>query len=150
MLSYDEVYSALRDARTKVSFGEPVVAEVHDSGNKEVVGVEEEDFVVYVQVAIPYTGTIPENHRVLNALMSDYISSRAKNLEVMLNKPVLTFLSNEYKGVADFSDLLQGMEDYLWEDQVDYVPLVDAPNKKVYVTLELMLSMEQTENEGQG
>jgi hypothetical protein len=142
-------YEALQSSRDALKLGEPIVGDIHDSGNKEIAGIEPDDFVVYAQVAVPFTGKPPEDHRVLNALMSDYVSEKKKDLEGLLHKPVLSFIVREYQNDADYSEILNGMDDYLWDEQVDYIPLLDVKNSRIFITIELMLAMEPIKPEGQ-
>jgi hypothetical protein len=143
MKKYAEILKEASEA--KLTLGEPIIGDIHDSGNKEASGVEAEDFIMYAQVAVPCEGNIPEDHRVLNVIISDYMADKKSVLETSLQKPVLSFLVREYQGVADYSEVLNGMEDFIWEDQVDYLPLVDKTSNRIFFTIELLLEMDTQE-----
>lgn len=145
MLTIQEVFEAVKDAKKKVTWGKPLVGEIHESGNKEVAGIDEEDFVLYVQLTVPFEGDLPEDYRVLNALVSDFVSERKETLEEISHKPVLAYIVSEYPG-ADSTELRDGLGEFLWEGQVDYIPLIDYDNNIVYIVLELILAMESDED----
>jgi hypothetical protein len=145
MKKYTEILKEVEDLKSKVSLKEFTIGEVHDSGNRDVIGIEDEDFVLFVQVAIPFQGELLEDHRVLNVLASDYVADKFKELNAAVNKPILAFLTREYQDVADYTEVLNGVEDLLWEEQVDYIPLVDKSGSTLFITLEIMLAMEPTQ-----
>jgi len=146
MLTYPEIVKLLEDAKKKVKWGNPLVGEIHESGNKEVVGIDEEDFVLYVQLTVPFEGELPEDYRVINAMVSDFVSERKETLEEISHKPVLAYIIREYPG-ADSTELRDGLGEFLWEGQVDYIPLIDYENNLVYIVLELILAMESEGDE---
>ena len=148
ILSSEEIAKGVIETKQSIMLGPPIITEIHDSGNKEVLGISEDDFVLFAQIAIPYQGQIPEDYRVLNGISLDYVKDHFDELETEIYKPLMKFLTDEYSE-ADFTELLNGITNYIWEDQVDYVPLVDVDSNRIYITIELMLMMEETNPDSQ-
>ena len=144
MLTISEMASLLEKATKQVSLTGVTVEEIHDSGNRESLGIVEEDFVLFAEVSAPFTGELPSEYRVLNALVSDYVTKNYKDIETLLFRPVLSFLNREYPD-SDYTDLLGGMVDFVWEDQLDYTPMVDEENGRLRFSIELVLEMESRE-----
>lgn len=141
MLKTSEIAKKVQECRESFKLGTPLVEEVHDSGNREIMGISEEDFVLFAAMSVPYQGEPPSDYRVLNAIISDMMASSYKDMETLLAKPVLTYLTLEYRD-ADYTELLNGLEDYIWEEQLDYTPMVDPDAKTVHFSIELTFQME--------
>lgn len=144
ILTISEMASLLEKATRQVSLTGVTVEEIHDSGNRESLGIVEEDFVLFAEVSTPFTGELPSEYRVLNALVSDYVAKNYKDIETLLFRPVLSFLNREYPD-SDYTDLLGGMVDFVWEDQLDYTPMIDEENGRIRFSIELVLEMESRE-----
>jgi len=100
---------------------------------------------VWAELILPYEGTPPESYRILNSMLMDWVDENEQELKKIINPELVAFLDGQYKDV-DTSDLDQDFDDYIWEDQVDYMPIVDEDKKEITFTLELVLEIEEDED----
>lgn len=96
---------------------------------------------VWAKFTLKYDGEPPESYRTLNAMIMDWVDSNENRIRVLVNKQLIPFLKEQYKDI-DVSDLDDKIDDYIWEDQVDYMPEVDEANRKITFVLELVLDIE--------
>jgi hypothetical protein len=87
------------------------------------------DIEAWANVSIDYEGIPPDSYRVLNKILQDWVDDHDDDLKKMINTKLTDFLKEKYKNL-DISDLNQDFDDYIWEDQVDYMPDVDEDNGK--------------------
>jgi hypothetical protein len=117
---------------------------------KNVVENNDEDFAadieVWANISLKYDGTPPESYRVLNRMLQDWVDDHESDLKKMINPKLLEFLKEKYENL-NASDLDQDFDDYIWEDQVDYMPEVDEDKKSIQFTVELVLEIEEDDNE---
>lgn len=117
--------------------------------NEQKVQVEgEEDFSadieVWAVVSFDYTGTPPDSYRVMNRIIQDWVDDHDAELKKIINPKLSSFLKDNYHDI-DISDLNEDFDDYIWEDQVDYLPDVKEKDHKIEVTIELVLDIEDDE-----
>jgi hypothetical protein len=147
VLNSQEIAQAVAASTSTFSIGVPILLEMHDAGNRDVLGLSDEDFAVFAHMSAPYQGTPPEDPRVLNALVMDMVTEKMQTLEASLGQPLLNFLRKEY-GDGDLSDFEEdGLKDFIWESQIDYVAMVDEDQKQVHFDIELTLVMESMSEE---
>lgn len=103
------------------------------------------DIEAWTNISIEYEGTLPDSYRVLNRMLQDWVDDHEKDLKKMINPKLTDFLKEKYKNL-DVSDLNQDFDDYIWEDQVDYMPDIDEDNKKIKFIVELVLEVEEDED----
>lgn len=146
MLSTNEIARKLEELKESFTLEQAVLDEIHDSGNREIMGISEEDFIIFAHMYLPYKGNIPEDYRVLNAFISDFVAKNRAALEEVLSEPVIEYLQRDY-GDGDLSDITGGISDYFWEQQIDYLPMVDPDNQVIYFDIELNFVMESDEDD---
>ncbi len=101
---------------------------------------------VWANMEITYEGDPPDSYRVLNRMLQDWVDDNEKQLKGMINPKLSAFLKEKYDGL-DISDLDQDFDDYIWEDQVDYMPEIDEDKKKIEFVVELVLEIEEDEED---
>lgn len=101
---------------------------------------------VWANIEIAYEGEPPDSYRVLNRMLQDWVDDNETQLKKMINPKLSDFLKEKYEGL-DLSDLNQDFDDYIWEDQVDYMPDIDEDGKKIQFVVELVLEIEEDEDD---
>jgi hypothetical protein len=104
---------------------------------------------VWANMSISYEGEAPDTYRVLNATIMDWVEENDDDLKKVINPKLVPFLKGQYPDV-DVSDLQQDFDDYIWEDQVDYMPDVDDEAKTIKFSIELVLDIEEPDDEDDG
>lgn len=104
------------------------------------------DIEVWAEISLKYEGVPPDSYRVLNRMLQDWVDDHEKEIKQMVNPKLSDFLKEKYEDI-DLSDLNQDFDDYIWEDQVDYMPEIDENDKKINFTIELVLEVEEDEDE---
>lgn len=104
------------------------------------------DIDVWANISLKYEGELPDSYRVLNRMIQDWVDDHEDELKKMINPKLSDFLKENYKGL-DISDLDQDFDDYIWEDQVDYMPDIDKDKKKMDITIELVLEIEEKDED---
>lgn len=99
----------------------------------------------WAKLRIAYEGEPPENYRVLNSIIMDWVDDHDENLKKTINPELKAFLHDQYKNI-DISHLDENFDDYIWEDQVDYMAEIDENNKEIKFVVELVLEVEETED----
>jgi len=111
---------------------------------------DDQDFSAYLEiwanVKLSYEGIPPESYRVLNKMLQDWVDEHEKELKTQINPKLTDFLKENYKDI-DLSDLNTDFDDYIWEDQVDYMPEIDEDSKEINFVLELVLEVDEDEAE---
>ena len=97
---------------------------------------------VSANLKITYEGTLPDSYRVLNSMIQDWVDDHDEDLKKVINPKLIPFLKEHYKDV-DISDLKEDFDDYIWEDQVDYMPEIDEDNNVIKFTVDLVLEVEE-------
>ena len=116
--------------------------------NKVINDVE--DYEAYMEIwanlSIDYTGTPPDSYRVLNKMLQDWVDDNESEIKKLVNPKLIPFLKDNYKDI-DVSDLNDNDDDYIWEDQVDYMPDIDEDKKKISFVVEMVLEVSEEDNE---
>lgn len=115
--------------------------ELLDKDNNFSAGMD-----IWAQLSIKYEGTPPEGYRIINKMIQDWVDDNEKKLKSIINPKLIPFLKERYDSI-DISDLSEDFDDYIWEDQVDYLPEVDEDNKKINFVVELILEIEDDEED---
>jgi hypothetical protein len=102
---------------------------------------------VSANLKITYDGVLPESYRILNSMLQDWVDDHDEELKKVINPKLIPFLKEHYKDV-DVSDLKEDFDDYIWEDQVDYMPEIDEDKKEIKFVVDLVLEVEEQEEDG--
>jgi hypothetical protein len=78
-------------------------------------------------------------------MLQDWVDDHDEDLKKIINPKLIPFLKEHYKDV-DVSDLKEDFDDYIWEDQVDYMPEIDEDKKEIRFVVELVLEVEESED----
>lgn len=120
-----------------------------DVSEENAVNNNDEEFSanieVWANIKIKYEGEPPDSYRVLNRMLQDWVDDNDEALKKEINPKLVDFLKEKYEEI-DVSDLKQDFDDYIWEDQVDYMPDVDEDKKTIDFTVELVLEIEEDED----
>lgn len=100
---------------------------------------------VEANLRLKYEGELPDSYRVLNGMIQDWVDEHESDLKKMINPKLISFLKDHYKNI-DVSDLQEDFDDYIWEDQVDYLPEVDEEKKEIVFMLEMVLDLDEEED----
>jgi len=103
------------------------------------------DIEVWAVISLDYTGMPPESYRVINRIIQDWVDDHDSELKKIINPKLSSFLKDNYQDI-DISDLNEDFDDYIWEDQVDYLPDIKEKEHKIEVTIELVLDVEDDED----
>jgi len=120
------------------------VVEAHDDGDESLV-----QFDIWADMKIAYEGEPPDSYRVLNAVIMDWVEEHDEDLKKVINPKLIPFIKGRYPDV-DVSDLKEDLDDYIWEDQVDYMSQVDEEAKTIKFSIELVLDIEDPDDEDDG
>jgi len=101
---------------------------------------------VWANLTVSYKGTPPDSYRVLNSIIMDWVDENEEQLKKEINPELIEYLKDKYPNL-DVSDLNEDFDDYIWEDQVDYMPEVEEEENKINFTLELVLEIEEEEEQ---
>jgi hypothetical protein len=101
---------------------------------------------VSANLKITYEGELPDSYRVLNSMLQDWVDDHDEDLKKVINPKLIPFLKEHYKD-ADVSDLKEDFDDYIWEDQVDYMPEIDEDKKEIKFVVDLVLEVEEKESD---
>jgi len=121
-----------------------------DIDEENAVNNNEEEFSadidVWAKMSIDYEGVPPDSYRVLNRMIQDWVDDHDDELKKMINPALSEFLEKNYHNI-DLSDLDTDFDDYIWEDQVDYMPDIDEDTKTIKFSIELVLEIEETDDD---
>lgn len=101
---------------------------------------------IWAELSIKYEGIPPESYRILNKMIQDWVDDNEKDIKKIINPKLAPFLKERYDSI-DLTDLNEDFDDYIWEDQVDYMPEVDEKSKKITFVIELVLEIEDDEED---
>lgn len=104
------------------------------------------DIELWADLSLKYEGTPPDSYRVLNGMIQDWVDDNEDEIKKLVNPNLITFLKEQYKEI-DLSELDENFDDFIWEDQVDYMVQVDEKSGRVKFTVELVLEVEEEEKE---
>jgi len=96
---------------------------------------------IWAHLSIGFDGEIPNSYRVLNSIIVDWIDEHESDLKKIINPKLISFLKEKFESI-DVSDLKEDFDDYIWEDQVDYMPGVDEDDGRLHFSIELVLDIE--------
>jgi hypothetical protein len=101
---------------------------------------------VSANLRITYDGEPPDSYRVLNSMIQDWVDDHDEDLKKIINPKLIPFLKEHYKDL-DTSDLKEDFDDYIWEDQVDYMPEIDENKKEIRFSLDLVLDVDEVDSD---
>jgi hypothetical protein len=116
---------------------EDLNAAITDAGLQESVASIEAS----ANLKLGYEGEPPDSYRVLNGMLQDWVDDHDEDLKKVINPKLMSYLKEHYEG-ADLSDLKEDFDDFIWEDQVDYMPEIDEDKKEIKFTVDLVLEVE--------
>jgi len=117
---------------------------VEEDGEIDLDTINQFDF--WADLSIKYEGNPPESYRVLNSILMDWVDDNEQNLKKIINPRLKKFLQEKYSDI-DSSELDENFDDFIWEDQVDYMPEINEEDKIVDFKLELILEIEEVEED---
>lgn len=156
MLRVSTIQAMKHIAANNFKLGAVEFNEFEDISNIQAQKVEEEDgdqdletinqFDIWADLSIKYEGEAPESYRVLNSMIMDWVGENEQDLKKIINPRLNKFLKERYKDI-DSSELDENFDDFIWEDQVDYLPEINEDDKKIDFKLEIVLEIEEVEEE---
>lgn len=143
-MSTSEVLALKVLAKKNFKLSNPKFQEIHDAGIIEQHGITPEDFEIFIQMSLDYEGMPPSSYRALNSIVMDYVDENKDSLEESISSKVVEHFSQEDSPI-DPKDFGKDYKDFIWEEQVDYMPMVDEENKKVFFEIEVVINIEPIE-----
>ena len=131
-------------AKKNFKLSNPEFQEIHDAGIIEQHGLTPEDFEIFIHMSMDYEGTPPSSYRALNSIVMDYVDENKDDLEKMLSQKVVEHFSQEESPI-DPAEFQKEYKDFIWEEQVDYMPMVDQEKKKIFFEIEVVVGIEPLE-----
>jgi len=119
----------------------PEIKEIHDAGNTELHGLEPETFDIFAQMSADFEGAVPDSYRALNALVLDWVEENKDKLTEMIAPKVIEHYDHEGSEI-DTSNFEKNKKGFIWEEQVDYMPMIDDGKGKLFFELELVFDIE--------
>lgn len=101
---------------------------------------------VWAKMRLSFEGAVPESYRVLNAAVMDWVEEHEDELKKEINPKLIPYLKKRYSDL-DTSDLDEDFDDYIWEDQVDYMPDVNEDANAIDFEIELVLDIDEPEDD---
>lgn len=121
---------------------ETKVQEVVESGPDDL----SEQIELWADLTVKYQGEPPESYRVLNSMLMDWVDDNETKLKNIINPKLKSHLNEKYDDI-DTDDLDEDFDDYIWEDQVDYMPRVNEEEQEINFSLELVLDIEEEDED---
>jgi hypothetical protein len=101
---------------------------------------------ICAHISIGFTGEPPSSYRIFNSILVDWIDENEAKLKSIINPKLIPFLKEKFKNL-DVSDLKEDFDDYIWEDQVDYLPGIDEEDGRLHFIIELVLDIADDEKD---
>jgi hypothetical protein len=99
---------------------------------------------IWAVMQVKFEGEIPESYRALNLMLWDWVEKNYKILTMQLHDELKNFITEHYPQ-ADHSSLDTVDDSVIWEDQLDYMPIVNEEDKTLTIEIELVLHTEPVE-----
>lgn len=99
---------------------------------------------IWAVVKINFEGELPGSYRALNMVIWDWVEKNHKTLTENLHEQLVSHFDNNYPG-TDHSELKTLEDSVIWEDQLDYMPVVNEEEKALTIEIELILHAEEIE-----
>jgi len=109
--------------------------------SEKISSVNEEELDIWATLCVYYEGTAPESYRVLNSMVMDYTEENKKEIGDLLALPLKSFLNERYPRV-DLSELDNDVSDFIFEEQVDFVPEIEEDSKRIMFQVEMVVELE--------
>lgn len=118
----------------------------------EFVDVEAEDDKIVRQEPVPdqveiwaaiktsFTGKVPSTYKSLNLIIWDWVEKNEDKLNEVITNELKRHFEEKYPE-TDTEDL-NGEDSVIWEDQLDYMPRIDADRKEIIIEVELVMDAE--------
>jgi len=120
---------------------------VRENGEMSEYEKEYNQLDIWAHVSIGFEGQAPESYRVFNSMLMDWIDSNEDKLKKIINPKLIPYLKGKFKDL-DVSDLKEDFDDYIWEDQVDYLPGISEEDNRLHFCIELVLDVyDEDEND---
>jgi hypothetical protein len=114
--------------------------------NGEMTEYEQEfnQLDIWAHLSLSFEGEAPDSYRVLNSIIIDWVDEHEAELKKIINPKLIPFLKDKFVDL-DVSDLKEDFDDYLWEDQIDYMPGIDEEDGRLHFSIELVLDIDDDE-----
>jgi hypothetical protein len=119
---------------------------VRENGEMSEYEREYNQLDIWAHISIGFDGEPPDSYRVFNSILMDWVEENEEKLKKIINPKLIPFLKEKFKDL-DVSDLKEDFDDYIWEDQVDYVPGISEEDGRLHFSIELVLDVVDDEVE---
>ena len=119
---------------------------VRDNGEMSEYEQEYNQLDIWASISIGFEGEPPGSYRVFNSIILDWVDENEEKLKKIINSKLIFFLKEKFKDL-DVSDLKEDFDDYIWEDQVDYLPGISDDDSRLHFSIELVLDVVDDEDE---
>jgi len=101
---------------------------------------------IWADFSLAYTGEPPQSYRTINTLVMDWVDNNEDKIKKEVNPSLKEYLNKEFPDI-DTKDLDDNFDDYIWEDQIDYMPEIEEEKKRIRFSIEIVLDVEEDEDE---
>jgi hypothetical protein len=101
---------------------------------------------IWADLSLGFTGEPPNSYRVFNSMIVDWVDEHEDELKKIINPKLIPFLKEKFPDL-DVSDLKEDFDDYIFEDQVDYVAGIDEEDGRLHFCIEMVLDIENEDDD---
>lgn len=96
---------------------------------------------IWAAIKLNYTGKVPETYKALNLVIWGWVEKHEDELNKVVIEELKKHFEEKYPG-SDASEL-NGGDEVVWEDQLDYMPRINPDNKEIIIEVELVMDTEE-------
>jgi hypothetical protein len=138
-MTVSEVNALKIVASRNFSISNPQFIEIHDAGLSAQKEMAPEHYDVFAHLKLDYTGTVPLSYRVINSIVLDYVEENRVELEKLIAPELFKHFSQEDSDIS-VEGSPEDLKDFIWEEQVDYMPMVNEEG--IFIEIELVTDLE--------
>lgn len=144
-MSLSALQSAKLAAKSNFKLKDLKFVEIYNVSEK-FASTNGEEIDIWASLAISYEGTPPDSYRVLNSMIMDFTEDKKEDLGKVLALPLKSFMSERFPAV-DLSELDKDVSDFIFEEQVDFLPEIEEDSKDILFQIELIVEVEESEED---
>lgn len=119
--------------------------DINDRAEEKSDDLYVDEIEILANFSLKYKGTVPDSYRVINGMIQDWVDDNIDEIKEKMNPKLITFLKDQYREI-DLSELDKDLDNFIWDEQVDYFPEIDEKNSAISFCLELAVEVEETDN----
>lgn len=96
---------------------------------------------IFASVKVNFEGKVPDNYRVLNFIIGDWVEAHEKDLTKVIHENLRNHFESGYPG-SDASNINADSDSSIWEDQLDFMPRINETENSMIIEIELVIESE--------